>query len=84
MLGLCQGPATEKAVDCLRILTTGNDANKVALFSIPAAMPALVRLMGSADQVQLRVPELSEHALGKLGSSGPACTIPGSVQACLG
>ena len=38
-------------MDCLRILTTGNDANKVALFSIPAAMPALVRLMSSKDQV---------------------------------
>lgn len=38
-------------MDCLRILTTGNDANKVSLFSIPAAMPALVRLMQAADQV---------------------------------
>ena len=46
-----QGPAVEKAVDCLRILTTGNDANKVSLFSIPAAMPSLVRLMQAADQV---------------------------------
>ena len=53
-----QGPAVEKAVDCLRILTTGNDANKVSLFSIPAAMPALVRLMQAADQVESSLPAL--------------------------
>lgn len=34
-----------KAVDCLRILTTGNEANKAALFSIPSSLSALVRLM---------------------------------------
>ena len=52
---MLQGPAVEKAVDCLRILTTGNDANKVSLFSIPAAMPALVRLMQATDQVSPRL-----------------------------
>ena len=36
-----------KCVDCLRILTTGNEANKAALFSIPSSLPALVRLMDS-------------------------------------
>ena len=35
----------EKAVDCLRIVTTGNDANKRALVEIPIAVPALVALL---------------------------------------
>ena len=35
----------EKAVDCLRIVTTGNDANKRALVEIPIAVPALVSLL---------------------------------------
>ena len=35
----------EKAVDCLRILTTGNDLNQLALFSIPAGVRNLVRIM---------------------------------------
>ena len=50
-------PAVEKAVDCLRILTTGNEANKVSLFTIPAAVPALVKLMGPTqpDAVRARV-----------------------------
>jgi hypothetical protein len=34
----------EKAVDCLRILTTGNDANRHALYSNHAAVSAIVRL----------------------------------------
>ena len=34
-----------KTVDCLRIVTTGNEANKAALFSIPSSLAALVRLM---------------------------------------
>lgn len=36
-----------KAVDCLRILTTGNEPNKAALFGIPSALSSLVRLMDS-------------------------------------
>ncbi len=36
-----------KAVDCLRILTTGNEANKAALFGIPSALSSLIRLMDS-------------------------------------
>lgn len=36
-----------KAVDCLRILTTGNEANKAALFAIPSALSSLGRLMGN-------------------------------------
>ena len=45
----------EKTVDCLRILTTGNDSNKVALFTIPAGVPSLVRLLSTTnpDQVGL-------------------------------
>ena len=34
-----------KAVDSLRILTTGNDPNKVALVGIPSSLASLVRLM---------------------------------------
>lgn len=42
----------EKAVDCLRILTTGNEANKVALLTSASGLPCLVRLMEtSPDQV---------------------------------
>ncbi len=42
----------EKAVDCLRILTTGNEANKVALLTSASGLPCLVRLMeNSPDQV---------------------------------
>ncbi|KAK9803038.1 hypothetical protein WJX72_012250 [[Myrmecia] bisecta] len=62
------GALVEKAVDCLRILTSGNEANKIALFTIPAAVPALVRLMGgSPDQV------MTERAAAVIGhlSSGP-------------
>ena len=43
----------EKAVDCLRIVTTGNDANKRALVEIPIAVPALVALL-SDDPTQVR------------------------------
>ena len=39
----------ERAVDCLRILTAGHDANKVAVLAIPAALPALVRLLSRPD-----------------------------------
>ena len=34
-----------KAVDSLRILTTGNDPNKLALVGIPSSLASLVRLM---------------------------------------
>ena len=45
---------TEKAVDCLRILTTGNEANKVALLTSASGLPCLVRLMEkSPDQASL-------------------------------
>lgn len=45
----------EKAVDCLRILTTGNEANKVALLTSASGLPCLVRLMeNSPDQVICR------------------------------
>ena len=43
----------EKAVDCLRILTTGNDSNKVALFTIPAGVPSLVRLLSTSNPDQV-------------------------------
>ena len=46
---------TEKAVDCLRILTTGNEANKVALLTSASGLPCLVRLMEtSPDQASVR------------------------------
>lgn len=41
----------EKAVDCLRIITTGNDVNKRALVEIPIALPALVRLLEQPQKV---------------------------------
>ncbi len=45
----------EKAVDCLRILTTGNEANKVALLTSASGLPCLVRLMENCpDQVICR------------------------------
>ena len=43
-----------KAVDSLRILTTGNEANKVSLFSIPSSVASLIRLMG-ADKPLVRL-----------------------------
>ena len=49
----------EKAVDCLRILTTSNDSNKVALFTIPAGVPALVRLLSTTNPDQVRRPAAS-------------------------
>ena len=47
----------EKAVDCLRILTTGNEPNKIALFTIPAAVPALVKLMSPSQPDAVRACE---------------------------
>ena len=41
----------EKAVDCLRIITTGNDANKRALVEIPIALPGLMRLLADPKAV---------------------------------
>lgn len=43
----------EKAVDCLRIVTTGSDANKRALVEITIAVPTLVNLL-SDDPSQVR------------------------------
>ena len=42
----------EKAVDCLRIITTGNDANKRALVDIPIALPGLTRLLSQPKAVR--------------------------------
>lgn len=41
----------EKAVDCLRIITTGNDANKRALVEIPIALRGLMRLLAEPKAV---------------------------------
>ena len=74
-------------MDCLRILTTGNDANKVALFSIPAAMPALVRLMGSEDQVlphcYLRCAIAAGKSVQHTSEPATACHQWGSFEAWL-
>lgn len=52
----------EKAVDCLRILTTGNEANKVALLTSASGLPCLVRLMEtSPDQVHCSL-NAADHA----------------------
>lgn len=44
----------EKAVDCLRVLTTADDVNKLSLFSIPAGVRGLIRILSehSADEVR--------------------------------
>ena len=34
-----------KAMDCLRILTTGNEANKEAIFHIPSSLSTLMKHM---------------------------------------
>jgi hypothetical protein len=46
-----QTETVEKAVDCLRIITTGNDANKRALVEIPIALPGLMRLLAEPKAV---------------------------------
>lgn len=43
----------EKAVDCLRIITTGNDANKRALVEIPIALKGLMRLLLQPKAVRM-------------------------------
>ena len=54
----------EKAVDCLRIVTTGSDANKRALVEITIAVPTLVNLL-SDDPSQARPrPYCSPNTLG--------------------
>ncbi|KAK9864085.1 hypothetical protein WJX84_012086 [Apatococcus fuscideae] len=58
----------EKTVDCLRILTTGNDSNKVALFTIPAGVPSLVRLLSTANPDQV-VTERAAAVIGNLSTS---------------
>lgn len=40
-----EGELVEKTVDCLRILTTGNERNKLALYSIPAGVKRLISIM---------------------------------------
>mmetsp|Transcript_14126 Transcript_14126/g.42637 ORF Transcript_14126/g.42637 Transcript_14126/m.42637 type:complete len:847 (+) Transcript_14126:158-2698(+) len=56
----------EKAVDCLRIVTTGNDVNKRALVDIPIALPALIRLL---EQPQKVVCERAVAVVGNLSTS---------------
>ena len=34
-----------KSMDCLRILTTGNEANKEAIFKIPSSLSTLMKHM---------------------------------------
>ncbi len=50
---MMRGHGTEKAVDCLRIITTGNDANKRALVEIPIALPGLMRLLLEPKAVRI-------------------------------
>lgn len=45
---------TEKAVDCLRILTTGNERNQLALYSIPVGIRALVHIMTTSSPSSVR------------------------------
>ena len=70
----------EKAVDCLRIVTTGNDANKRALVEIPIAVPALVALL-SDDPTQV----CCRRAFGALqpcaGAQSAPCVL--SSSACI-
>ena len=43
----------EKAVDCLRILTTDSEENKLALFTVKGAVASLTRLMTSHDNASV-------------------------------
>ena len=59
-----------RAVDCLRILTSGNESNKLALTSSSSSLPSLVRLMDvrlTSDMVLL---ERAAAVLGNLSTSG--------------
>ena len=48
-----------KSMDCLRILTTGNEANKEALFQIPSSLSTLLKHMNpDSDLVGLLCPRL--------------------------
>ncbi len=40
-----------KSMDCLRILTTGNETNKEALFQIPSSLSTLLRHMNPDSDV---------------------------------
>ena len=69
---LLQVPADPmaRAVDCLRILTSGNESNKLALTSSSSSLPSLVRLMDvrlTSDMVLL---ERAAAVLGNLSTSG--------------
>ncbi len=69
----------EKAVDCLRIVTTGNDANKRALVEIPIAVPALVALL-SDDPTQVRCHDrgcLLGQSLWRCSSASPMMSEQG-------
>jgi len=44
----------EKAVDCLRILTTGNEQNQTALYGIPVGIRTLVQIMSTNSPTSVR------------------------------
>ena len=71
----------EKAVDCLRILTTGNDMNKLSLFSIPVGVRSLVRIMTTheASEVSL-LPCVQLWLMHDLGSCIPSQRGPRPCQ----
>lgn len=82
-----------RAVDCLRILTSGNESNKLALTSSSSSLPSLVRLMDvrlTSDMVLL---ERAAAVLGNLSTSGEClgyevrgagCRACGQSHCCLG
>lgn len=53
----------EKAVDCLRVLTTANDLNKLSLFSIPAGVRSLVNIMTRHQAGEARSRALRSFAI---------------------
>ena len=44
----------EKAVDCLRILTTGNEHNQTALYGIPVGIRTLVNIISTNSPESVR------------------------------
>ena len=59
-----------RAVDCLRILTSGNESNKLALTSSSSSLPSLVRLMDVRLTTDMVLLERAAAVLGNLSTSG--------------
>jgi hypothetical protein len=65
----------EKAVDCLRILTTGNERNQLALYNIPVAIRALVRIMTISSPTSVR-PQADKYRKSSQAFNAAAPFVP--------